>query len=444
MVFSLKGLRRLVHLRIRAIRREFINQFITEPLEPVLHSSGRRLIWLGSYIIVAHLGFWWIWSHLLPQPFESFVLRFVFALMGPLLIYMTSHADSTRLQYKITVGLVFWLQLPCFTFFMYMANDRNAIWLATLVAVVLIYHNITDWRLASGGVAAGFLVSNFIFEAITHLIPQEAFHEAHNPPLVDAFVIGFAWAVGAMLGLSAATRQKEQLTQTLSTMGIMAHELRTPLSSIGLIANSIDRLAVLAQDPIVKTKLTELSRRTQSLTVQMNHQIDTQIVNARLEHLPVAFESISAAELVSHCVRHYPFKSKKEARCWRVDIVQDFSFSGSKSQMGQVLSNLIKNAITAMRKANAEFAPGSLDIKVYVAPKKGYITVKDQGTGIDQKLQRSIFEPFFSTNLNTGHGLGLAFCRKVVQMAGGNLTVQSQLNEGACFIIELPLERPTA
>jgi two-component system CAI-1 autoinducer sensor kinase/phosphatase CqsS len=439
MVSHHKGLLRLLGIRSRAIWREFIHQLVIAPMEPVLHASGRRLIWLGSYVVAAHLGFWWVWSSILPQPYENAGLRLAFALMGILLIFMGFKTDSSSPGHKLIATLIFWLQLPCFTFFMYLANDRNSVWLATVVAILLIYHNITDWRIASIGTTVGLAISWLFFHWTLTSPPFPLLQSAHNEPGVDAFVIGFAWAVGAMLGISVASRQKEQLTQTLATMGIMAHELRTPLSSIGLIANALDRLALTIEDPYVKARVTELSLRTQNLTVQMNHQIDTQIVNARLEHLPITLEPVSASDLVNGCLRHYPFKSKKESRCWSVDIAEDFVFSGPKSQMEQVLSNLIKNAITALRKANSDFESGAMTIRVYVDQKKGYITVKDKGTGIDPKLHRSIFEPFFSTNHNTGHGLGLAFCRKVVRAAGGNLFVLSQPGEGACFYIELPL-----
>lgn len=439
MVSHLKGIRRLLGLRVRAMRRDLRHRLFAAPLEPVLHASGRRLIWLGSYVVAAHLVFWWVWSTLLPQPFENLGLRAAFALMGPLLIFMGLRREITSPRQKLVATVIFWFQLPFFTSFMYLANDRNSVWLATLVAILLVYHTITDWRIASMGTALGFCIVSLIFQwpLLSGSLGTPA--TAHNTLAVDALVIGFSWAVGIMLGISAASRQKEQLTQTLATMGIMAHELRTPLSSIGLIANALNRLALTVEDPRLQARMADLSARTQSLTVQMNHQIDTQIVNARLEHLPITPELVSASELVKNCVRHYPFKSKKEARCWNVDIADNFEFWAPKAQMGQVLSNLIKNALTALRKANSSFEPGSLVIRVYLMNKKGYITVKDKGTGIDPKLHRSIFEPFFSTNHNTGHGLGLAFCRKVVRGARGNLFVESQPNEGACFFIELPL-----
>ena len=68
----------------------------------------------------------------------------------------------------------------------------------------------------------------------------------------------------------------------------------------------------------------------------------------------------------------------------------------------------------------------------------------DEGVGIPGDLQSRIFEPFYSTQAGAGNGLGLSFCRNVVEGAHGRLTVHSQSGKGAVFTIDLPLERTQA
>jgi two-component system, CAI-1 autoinducer sensor kinase/phosphatase CqsS len=65
--------------------------------------------------------------------------------------------------------------------------------------------------------------------------------------------------------------------------------------------------------------------------------------------------------------------------------------------------------------------------------------VQDRGVGMDAGLQTLIFTPFFSTDRGTGHGLGLAFCQRVVQSADGTIRVHSEAQQGARFTIELPV-----
>ena len=69
--------------------------------------------------------------------------------------------------------------------------------------------------------------------------------------------------------------------------------------------------------------------------------------------------------------------------------------------------------------------------------------MRDVGVGIDTHLLRRVFEPFFSTQLSTGHGLGLAFCRSVVVASGGHISVTSTPGLGTTFSISLPVATQT-
>jgi two-component system CAI-1 autoinducer sensor kinase/phosphatase CqsS len=121
-----------------------------------------------------------------------------------------------------------------------------------------------------------------------------------------------------------------------------------------------------------------------------------------------------------------------------VQIHSDFHFNGSHVLFGQVLDNLIKNALRSLAAASTASAPGDLSIEVGAAKDRGRIVLTDRGIGMAEDLQARIFQPFFSTNRNTGHGLGLAFCQRVVQGANGTIRVKSVPLRGATFILELP------
>ena len=88
-------------------------------------------------------------------------------------------------------------------------------------------------------------------------------------------------------------------------------------------------------------------------------------------------------------------------------------------------------------------SPGDLRLDVGVHHGKGRIAVSDDGIGIAHDQQARIFEPFFSTLAGAGNGLGLTFCKNVVEAAQGSLSVHSEPGLGAVFMIDLPLN-PTA
>ena len=174
----------------------------------------------------------------------------------------------------------------------------------------------------------------------------------------------------------------------------------------------------------------------------MNRQIDTQISNAQLTRLPRDKSTIRAAELVQEVVANYPYRSSRERDCVRVQVQQDFCFLGSRSLFAQVVINLLKNALHALAAASHAPQPGDLRVDVGIHHGKGRIAVSDDGVGISHELQNRIFEPFYSSQAGAGNGLGLTFCKNVVEAARGRLSVHSEPAEGAVFMIDLPLETP--
>jgi two-component system, CAI-1 autoinducer sensor kinase/phosphatase CqsS len=218
----------------------------------------------------------------------------------------------------------------------------------------------------------------------------------------------------------------------------MAHELRTPLATMSLIGDAVRGEASRCDGPPAET-LDKLAARLHALVRNMNHQIDTQIANARLMRLPRHKEAVSAATVVREAVAHYPYRSTRERESVAIKIHGDFMFQGSHALFVQVVDNLIKNALRSLAATKGASQPGDVLIEVAVAGRRGRILVADRGVGMQPDLQARIFEPFFSSDRGTGHGLGLAFCQRAVHAANGSIRVASNLMKGAAFTIELPV-----
>ncbi len=110
-------------------------------------------------------------------------------------------------------------------------------------------------------------------------------------------------------------------------------------------------------------------------------------------------------------------------------------------QIEQVLMNLVLNARDAM-------LPGGGFLRVSAAMDADHLNlmVSDTGTGITPENLKNIFRPFFTTKTGadrpagstSGSGVGLAFCRRIVEGHGGEITAQSQIGQGSTFIVRLP------
>ncbi|MBI5697070.1 MAG: GHKL domain-containing protein [Thaumarchaeota archaeon] len=100
------------------------------------------------------------------------------------------------------------------------------------------------------------------------------------------------------------------------------------------------------------------------------------------------------------------------------------------------MTNLLVNAIQSMDNS------GQVDIKLFDAKDDTMIQVSDTGCGITSDVLPKIFEPLFTTK-QTGTGLGLASCKKIIEQHNGIIKVASQPNKGTTFTIILPKNKIT-
>jgi two-component system CAI-1 autoinducer sensor kinase/phosphatase CqsS len=410
-----------------------INRLIDTPALAVLQPSAARLRWMGVFMMVGHPLFAWTWGEWLPQPYEDWRLRAVMAAMGLLfLIPRVSSAPSSKLSATVYLT-VLWFQLPVLFSWMYLCNGGNAVWLASLCAMFLIFYQLTDWRVATIGLTTGGLLTWLMFNiagAARLAMPEE---QAQTHAVVIAFSWGSAWWFG--MGTSSARRAQWQ--QTMASMRIMAHELRTPLATITLLT---DAARGQGQHHAHSEGIRErLLVRLQRVVNHIHWHLNTQVNNARLMSLDGPLVALSAEQLVRKALAEFPYPTARQRECIQVVIDQDFMFCGTQRPFEQVLGNLVKNALTALADNGRMLSHGDLRIAVGCDPSKGWISVTDQGTGMDEKLRLKIFEPFFSTNTSTGHGLGLPFCKVVVEAARGTIQVKSQKGQGTTVLIELPI-----
>ncbi len=124
----------------------------------------------------------------------------------------------------------------------------------------------------------------------------------------------------------------------------------------------------------------------------------------------------------------------------KVEVIKDYEegiplILGRADELAQVWTNLIQNAIYAMREG------GTLTIKIAVVSSDWVeISIEDTGTGIMANVIDKIYDSFFTTKpLGEGSGMGLDISRKVIQMHDGTIDVESEWGKGTKFVIRLPI-----
>ena len=126
------------------------------------------------------------------------------------------------------------------------------------------------------------------------------------------------------------------------------------------------------------------------------------------------------------------FKQSENADI-KAKVAPNVYVNADPEQVRRVFNNLIKNAIQAI----PEERSGKIEIELKALKSTVRITIKDNGKGIPEENYKKVFVPNFSTK-NSGMGLGLAICRKIVETAKGNISFTSDLNEGTTFTVTLP------
>jgi two-component system CAI-1 autoinducer sensor kinase/phosphatase CqsS len=411
---------------------------IFSPLEPILHLSPWRMRLLGFALMLGHPLYGWVWTYLIPMPYENLWLRIILSVLGAvfLLPFINYYIDSFRT--RLLISLIIWIQLPLFTSWMYFCNSGNYVFLSVMCTITIIYYHFTDWRIATIGMITAIGFSWFLYSII--------FLKALNIFLFDPaslVVISFSWLCAVLLGVSSANLRRERLAHTLTTINILSNDLRIPLNAVSILKNDLQHEAVNHSENIRPFKIKKIAQQLQILVDSMNFQIESQIANAKLFKLPLYSQCISAKKLVLDMFNKYSFESNIQRECLQIIIHEDFIFRASYSEFLQVLKNLLKNALTSLLAADCSFVYGVVCIEVGCYKGRGRIVITDAGMGMNPQIKAKIFKLFYSLNQNRSHGLGLSFCQYVVSRAGGHITVMSEYAIGATFTIELPILKIT-
>jgi len=226
---------------------------------------------------------------------------------------------------------------------------------------------------------------------------------------------------------------QDQLIQSanLSLIGELAsgvaHEVRNPLASISLIAQDLENKSAdkyqIEKLKIIQRNINRIDKITANL-LNLSHPACSDFsyhdINEILDRSGTILDNITSENM--------KIIKKYETNLPRVWLSPDL--------LEQVFSNLIFNAMRAMKKGGDLYITTSFD-----STRKGIIIkFKDTGIGISEENIKKIFKPFFTIS-DEGTGLGLSICQNIINEHKGNISVESKLGKGTIFTIFLPLEK---
>lgn len=210
----------------------------------------------------------------------------------------------------------------------------------------------------------------------------------------------------------------------------MSHELKTPLSSMGLIVKSLARKNVRSDSKLFDELLVSLERQ--------QHKIQ-QISDSVLESAMTGDILIEITPVeITHYLNNYMMNYRNETHQLQVEIEQERHILNMNTTILEtVLNNLLENA--------AKYSPDNLTIicNCYAKEEFYHIEITDHGIGVSKQYQPYIFDKFYRVpgagNISKGLGLGLYLSRRSIIQLGGSLTLKSSSRSGSTFSIQLPI-----
>jgi PAS domain S-box-containing protein len=229
-----------------------------------------------------------------------------------------------------------------------------------------------------------------------------------------------------------ASRFKSQLLSRVS------HELRTPLGGILGYAELLQFKAFGSLNENQQNAVRNIIESTNYLTNVVNDLLD----QAQIESNSISLysEYFNPAALLEKTKTTISVLTKKKDLSLVTEIAPDLpgELYGDVNRLQQILFNLAGNAVKFTK-------AGQISIRFKrPTPAQWTIEVQDTGTGVPAEDQRNIFEPFHQVNNsitrgNRGSGLGLAITKQLVELMGGQISLESQVGKGSLFTVTLPI-----
>ena len=225
-----------------------------------------------------------------------------------------------------------------------------------------------------------------------------------------------------------ALKQKTRLAALGTAVSKINHDLRNILSSSQLV---VDRLAGLS-DPTVQ----KLAPRLLKTIDRAVHLTTETLKYGKSEEAAPVLQKVPLRNLVEEVQTTTPNTPENPIN-WSTDVADDLVVRADPDHLFRILMNLCRNAVQILE-AQEQEKDGQLAITARRDGDVVWIDVRDNGPGVPQRAQDSLFQAFSGSVRPGGTGLGLAIARELARAQGGDVTLRKTSEDGTIFRVDIP------
>ena len=232
------------------------------------------------------------------------------------------------------------------------------------------------------------------------------------------------------------TEQKQNNLRRSKFIGMVSHELKTPLTALNAYIQMLNSWATKQKDSFAIGTMSKVERQVKKMINMINNLLN--LSGAEAGKIHVNKQEFMLNELINEVIEETLFLTSSNKifmkPCNPIEVVAD------RDKIEQVLVNLLSNAAKYSDKG------GSIEIACALKDNSVEVSVIDQGLGIARKDVNKLFRPHYrienkKTEKIPGFGIGLYLCAEIIKKHNGNIWVESEQGKGSTFKFTLPVKQ---
>jgi len=231
------------------------------------------------------------------------------------------------------------------------------------------------------------------------------------------------------------TEQKEDELRKNDFIGMVSHELKTPLTSLNGYTQILHQKALKSGDRFTISALEKVTAQIKKMTSMINGFLNISRLESGKIHLQK--EHFYIDELIMELVEESRLTSSTHEIS--IPVAEHLQVYADRDKIGSVISNLLSNAV--------KYSPLAKEIEIFCELKDNHVhfSVKDKGMGIKPHDVEKLFDRFYrvegSQNQHiSGFGIGLYLSAEIIERHDGKIAVDSEIGKGSTFYFQLPME----